>query len=319
MTSTSSTVPLFIMEEHHEAFFVWHYAIQAGLMAPTGNKLLHVDEHADIGAPRLFQSVDELGSDLDAIHRFAFNELSCFEFIVPSLYQGLFDELVWLRQAPERKSDQLLIVRTPRRAGQLFDLVAYNLVNGKRALPPSAPADGHQVRYLHQAEADPLPALNKVVLDIDLDYFSCEDAVNQAQRLEVTQAEFEAFQTNRYHFLRISQGSRIKMREEGGRFFLYLKNYQEAAPTPLRVSEETIVARLDRFAEFLARNHIQPQIIDIARSRFSGYTPSDQWAFIERQLLERLAALYPLEIRSVDEVHHGLARPTRPGTAEVRG
>lgn len=314
MTSTQSSVPLFIMEEHHEAFFVWHYAIRAGLMAPAGNSLLHVDEHADIGAPRLFQSVDELGDDLQAIHRFTFDELSCFEFIVPSLYQGLFNELVWLRQAPERKSDQLLLVRTPQRAGRLFELTAYRLIDGKRVLPPSAPAGGQRVRYLHQADVDPLHALDKVVLDIDLDYFSCEDAVNQPQRLEVTQAEFEAFQTDRYHFLRINQGSRIKMREEDGRFFLYLKSYQEAAPTPLRVNEQTIVERLDRFAGFLRRNRIQPQIIDIARSRFSGYTPGDQWAFIERQLLERLAALYPLEIRTVDEVHSSLVQQTRPAT-----
>lgn len=314
MTSTKPKVPLFIMEEHHEAFFVWHYAIQAGLMAPTGNSLLHVDEHADIGAPRLFQSVDELGADLHAIHRFTFDELSCFEFIVPSLHLGLFDELVWIRQGVERKSDQLVIVRTPQRAGQSFELIAYNLINGKRALPASAPTDGRQVRYLHQTEVDALHPLDKVVLDIDLDYFSCEDAVNQPQRLEVTQAEFEAFQTDRYHFLRVNQGSRIKMREEDGRFFLYLKNYPEAAPTPLRMSEETIVERLDRFAEFLQRNQVRPQIIDIARSRFSGYTPGDQWAFIERQLVERLESLYPLEIHMVDEVHRSLPRQAEPAT-----
>lgn len=299
--------PLFIMEEHHEAFFVWHYAIQNQLMQADGNTLLHIDEHADIGAPRLFKSVDSLGQDLHDIYNFTFDELSCFEFIIPSLYLGLFKELVWIRQGPQRKSDQIALVRTPQKQGQLFEILGYNVFGNNTALPSTAPSDGQRVRYRHQEASDALPPLEAVVLDIDLDYFSCEDAVNLPQKLEVSSEEYEKFQTDRYHFLRINQGSRIKMQEEDGKYFLYLKNYPEAAPTPLRMSEQTILERLDGFVAFLKDKQIQPQIIDIARSRFSGYTPHDQWAFIEDNLIQRLSTLYDLDIRTVDQVYASLS------------
>jgi hypothetical protein len=275
---------------------------------------LHIDEHADIGAPRLFQSVDTLGSNLHDIYRFTFEELSCFEFIIPSLYLGLFTELVWIRQHPERKSDQIAIVNASQTAGQRFEIWGHNVFNNHVVLPPNAPTSGHRVRYRHQASTDKLPAMERVVLDIDLDYFSCADAVNLPQKLEVTHDEYEKFKTDRYHFLRINQGSRIKMEEEDGKYFLYLKNYPEAAPTPLRVSEEKIIERLDDFVVFLKEKQIQPQIIDIARSRFSGYTPDDQWHFIEVNLIQRLSALYDLDITSVDQVHASL-----PSKQDVNG
>ena len=76
----------------------------AGVMASSGNTLLHVDEHADIGSPRLHQSLNGIGQDLRDVYRFTYDELSCFEFIVPALFQGMFKELVWVQQnAPERR------------------------------------------------------------------------------------------------------------------------------------------------------------------------------------------------------------------------
>ena len=62
------------------------------------------------------------------------------------------------------------------------------------------------------------------------------------------------------------------------------------------VDEQTILERITEFTEFLSRNTIRPLIIDIARSRFSRYTPSDQWQFIEHSLLEKLATLYEYRV-----------------------
>ena len=45
-------IKTFIIEEHHEAYIVWNYAIQQGLIPATGNTLFHVVEHSDVGTPQ---------------------------------------------------------------------------------------------------------------------------------------------------------------------------------------------------------------------------------------------------------------------------
>jgi hypothetical protein len=295
-------IPLVIMEEHHEAFFVWHACVRLGWLPRSGNCLLHVDEHADIGSPRLRQVMPGLASDSAAVLKFVFDELTCFEFIVPAAAQGLFDELIWLQQNPARRSDQLVVIRPDAEPPTRFDLHAFNLFKGEPVGRPEIP-QGARLRYRHQAVDAPLPAMRQVVLDVDLDYFSCEDAVNLVQKLEITRAEYERYRNDRYHFLRVGQGSRIRVQQEGERYYLYLRDYQQAAPTPLKVTHEVIEQRMDRLIEVLQQNAVQPQLVNIARSRLSGYTPADQWDFIETKLLERLRRLYELQPYTLEQLH----------------
>jgi len=301
-----SRIPFYVCEEHHEAFFIWHHAIREGRLPANGSTLLHVDEHADLGSPRLHGSLHQLGQDLEAIWRFTFAELSCFEFIVPSLYQGLFGQLYWIQQAIPRVADQVVTVTSAGRNGRTLELRGFDVIPGRLEAPPAALPDGGWARYRHQTLAQPFQASGPVVLDIDLDYFSCEDAVNLVQKLEVTREEYERFTRDRYHFLKVSQGSRITMRPEGDRYYLYLRNYPEPMPTPLRVSEDVILQRLDAFVEYLRGHAVRPELIDIARSRYSGYTPADQWRFIEENLIRKLGALYELDVRGADEVKAAL-------------
>ncbi|MGI6647526.1 MAG: UPF0489 family protein [Bacillota bacterium] len=71
MTKTL-TVPLYIIEEHHEAFFIWHYGYFKGLINPFGNTVLHVDSHEDLVLPRLNSSIDELADDLGKIYAYGY-------------------------------------------------------------------------------------------------------------------------------------------------------------------------------------------------------------------------------------------------------
>jgi hypothetical protein len=295
-----TAIPLYVVEEHHEAFLIWHDAIENGVLPPTGNLLLHVDEHADIGAPRLHRSLHGL-STLSEIHRFMYDELSCFEFIVPALYQGLFSDIVWIHQKPPQKADQVVVIRSLRGEGRAFDLQAFNVVADQPWVPPLS-GDARMARYRLQTVEDPVPSSTSILLDVDLDFFSCEDAVNLTQKLEVTRDAYESFRNDRYHFLRISQGSRIKMQEEEGRYFVYLKNYPDPLPTPLRVTESMILERIRAFGAYLARTGVKPRLINLARSRLSGYTPRDQWEFIETHLVRQLSELYSLDIRSFDSL-----------------
>ena len=60
-------IKTFTIEEYHEAFIVWNYDIQHGLIPPTGNTLFHVDKQSDMGAPRFNRSIHELSDNIEDI------------------------------------------------------------------------------------------------------------------------------------------------------------------------------------------------------------------------------------------------------------
>jgi hypothetical protein len=282
------SIPTFLVEEHHEAFAVWNHAAAQGLIPRSNNVLLHVDEHADMGAPRLTRRLDSIAGDLARIWDFTYHELSIYEFIITAVYQGLLDRVTWLRPGCLVRQRQNISVSSYQNNAKALRL------NPGLAAPDT---DGRSAVYEIQTLRDTFVPAVSVVLDIDLDYFSCDQAEHQSERLEVAETEYQSFLENRYHFLRINQGNRVQARKEGDRFFLYLKYYDEYTPCPLKVSQETIVSRINDFIAYLQRDSIQPRIIDIARSRMSGYTPLDQWEFIERRLIEGLGRIYDLDVQ----------------------
>ena len=62
----------------------------------------------------------------------------------------------------------------------------------------------------------------------------------------------------------------------------------------------SIVPALSPGIGWLAAPFMAAAVVVVARSRLSGFTPADQWAFIERTLLERLGALYDLDGFTID-------------------
>lgn len=304
-------IPLCVVEEHHEAFFVWRWAVSSGIIPASGNLLLHVDQHADVGSPRLRRPLPRLSASLAESYRFTYDELCCFEFIVPAVYQRLIDHVVWVQWRPPQTASQLVLVRPGNDSATTFVVEARN-VDPETPLPELAASfPGGAARYRVQSPETALPPASSVILDLDLDFASCEDAANQVERLEVTREAYESFKTDRYHFLRITQGSRIALVEEDGHHYVYLRRFEERAPTPLRVDEAEILRRLDVLTARLRDDGVRPALIVIARSRFSGFTAADQWTFIERALIERLRTLYDVDVFTIDT----LAR--RLGLAEA--
>src|SRR5690606_12072616 len=86
------------IEEHHEAFFVWQYAIQKGLLSKRENTLYHVDEHSDLSTPRFNTSIHDLNNNLEALKKFTYQELGIASFIMPAIYLGVFNKVVWFKQ-----------------------------------------------------------------------------------------------------------------------------------------------------------------------------------------------------------------------------
>ena len=286
-------IPAFVVEEHHEALLVWNYALIHGWIPESGNTLLHIDEHADMGCPHLTISIRPLLRDLPQLWNFTYREISIYEFIVTAIYQGIFNRVCWLQPRPCSRQEQQVSVSSYQSRGK-----ALRLTSGFCDPDSDGVAARYEVQDIHYEFA---PS-DSVVLDIDLDYFSCDQAENQVERLEVGETEYRSFQDNHYHFLRINQGNRVQARREGSRYFLYLKSYQDKAPCPLKVSEQVILARLELFRRYLERNKVTPRLINIARSRISGYTPQDQWQFIEENLIRCLSNIFDLDVQSFESI-----------------
>jgi hypothetical protein len=218
---------------------------------------------------------------------FTYSELGIASFLYPALYQGLFNRVYWLR----RRHDE----------GSESEIVCVTSDNGEGKRLRSSPAlsleaaldsDRRCFRLFRVTTDDAIDVSDRsIVLDIDLDYFSCDNRSGEGWEIEITRSAYDAFRADRYHALRLAAGNLVKVREREGSYYL-CSNYAALAETNLEVDEALILSRIDALAAFLERNAIRPAIIDVARSRFSGYTPGHQWRFIESKLIERLASLY---------------------------
>ena len=89
-------VPLYIIEEHHEAFLIWNHAVTEKLIKPSKNILLHLDEHSDMGAPVFLTSMKSLRKNVKDLHTFTYNELKIENFIVAAVFKRIFNKIYWL-------------------------------------------------------------------------------------------------------------------------------------------------------------------------------------------------------------------------------
>lgn len=295
-------VPLFIFEEHHEAFFVWNYSVMNNLIKNFNNTLLHVDEHSDMAVPKFNYSIKSIQDKLQNIYEFTYNELSIANFIVPTIYQGMFSHLYWLYQSTNegKGSKKPILVYSHQGEGRVL-MIDINCDVGTLAFFNS---DFKNALFKSIKTHDEFPESKSVVLDIDLDYFSCNPHYYHYKgKLEVTKEQYDSFNIDKHHFLRFSLGSGINSKIEDGKYYLLFNSlHPEVIPGKLKVSEEEIVRRIDIFIDFLIKNNVEPQLIDICRSRLSGFTPEDQWEFIEEKLIEKLSTLYELQINHIREI-----------------
>ncbi len=313
------TTTLFIIEEHHEAFFIWNYCVGTGKIKPSCNTLLHVDYHSDFALPLLQTSLYSLNGNNKAIKEFTYRELSISNFIAPAIYLGIFNEVFWIDQKKERKkslstdnidflpvNNENRVMKQKRVEGFLQsknrdgkNLLIQELVPAIKAI--QYPWRREFVYYYTNVPSAIFPS-GPIVLDIDLDYFSCWTAPKRSIELkvEVTEEAYNLLQ-NPYHPVNLLE-KRVVLEKSGKRFFVHFNRVDKNFHSNAKVDRDEILGRIDLFISFLKENNIYPQIIDICRSRYSGFTPQDQWEFIEKSLIEELSQLYSLEIVLPDDL-----------------
>lgn len=293
----SKPIPTFIVEEHHEAFIVWNYAIQQGMIPSTGNTLFHVDEHSDMGTPRFNHSINNLNGNIEDIKEFTYKELGIASFIMPAAYKEIFSEVFWIRQKHRdlKGREERMYIRSYNEEGK-------RLVSGKikDLKDPKPHKDRKEFDYFLKT-IEQLPDNREVVLDIDLDYFSCSGNPNELEEiyLEITKEEYDSFISNKYHRLNYSGIGKIEAQVRDGNFYYIINNYNEIYPTELKVGEKIIKERIKNFVSILNDKNVIPVIITICRSKYSGYTPNDQWKFIEDELSKKLSSIFRTEVKTI--------------------
>jgi hypothetical protein len=282
------------MEEHHEAFPIWADAISNGVLPEGGATLLHVDEHSDMSVPRLRTPLAVGNRNRADVARFTYDELDIASFIWAAVHHGMVSEIVWLRTwHPAPRNRRELFICPANREGTQF-------MTGARSGLPWDAKDVSLTAYETLSPADKLDAPGSVILDIDLDYFSSLPYPEyENSRIEITARAYEEFQANPYHILRISPGGKVGVQRENGSYYLVFNDFPPQKP---RISTDAIDQRLADFFGFLDRNAIRPALIDICRSRHSGYTPKEHLERIESGVLTGLRERYPFDIRSVEEL-----------------
>ncbi len=299
--------PVFVFEEHHEAFIVWHEAVRRGLLRPgCKNILLHVDTHADMKSYCLRSPVPEIAASPERVSEFVYRELIISSFIIPAVYQKLFYEVCWLAppaaEPTEASSDPMLVEKR-------FFYVRSQDEDRKTLIVRPDPSQGFSDRtwedrspfcHYRQTTADPFTAESPVVLDIDLDYFCCSPTADAFERFEITEEEYGRCLTERYRKLNLH--FRHYVEAVDGRYYLCFNPPSPgAAEARAPKSDDEIFASIRGFSVFLEHNQVRPVLIDICRSRYSGYTPEPAWRLIEKELLGELGRLYEIEVAMATE------------------
>lgn len=290
----------YILEEHNEAFIAWMAAAKCNLIQKKNNILLHFDDHSDMGSPRFNKPISNiLNENLQYIVDIAYSELAISSFIVPAIYLGLFKELFWVRCDVQRCLEENMFVRSYNCEGKF-------LMKGRMASSSNFSLLDKDLRKFKYSKVSEEALSEKhlqgdILLDIDLDYFSSVDNpyIQNEVVIEITSDEYEEFVSNPYHYLRFLV-NKVEAVKRGTSYFYIINYYNQLYPSARKVSLSEIDSRVKNFIHTLEVANIQPRLITICRSRYSGFTPVDQWEYIEAKLLTGLSSLYIIDLKLMD-------------------
>lgn len=137
-----------------------------------------------------------------------------------------------------------------------------------------------------------------LVLDIDVDYFSCNPCQNKLIQLEITHRQFEDFNSDKYNPLCFEYSCYIKKLAD--QYFMVFNQSEDIVIRPhAMVSNNQVIERINAFGDWLKRNQINPAIIDICRDTYAGYVPDSQRKFIEDNIITKLEEIYNIQYAKI--------------------
>ncbi len=279
--------PLYIIEEHHEVFLVWHHA---RIWENGPLELIHVDAHPDMSL---------LGSgtipDTDAHHSeirdFVHTCLDIQTFITPAVFSGWFNRVTWVRPDIRKGAgSDTWIWKTKGRDDRLF--MGKNMPESGAGKKFTYQWSGLETGFETGPGHDRAPGTGRQILDIDLDFFMNSTGPCSGT-IEITEDEYLRYKNTPRHYLRLHFGSRARVEKNNGGCFLILTPEDMVHRAGIRAVEKDAATKsIEAFGTWLNRNRIDPDIISICRSRISGFTPKGQWEFLEQTLIRLLESIY---------------------------
>ncbi|MDG3582870.1 MULTISPECIES: UPF0489 family protein [Galbibacter] len=290
-----ATIPLFIVEEHNEAFYIWINFLKHR-KDKKNYTLLHFDDHSDMTTLRVNTPLENVFEWSDKkLSRFTYEELTIASFIKVASFIGVFNKIIWCKVDHKVKMKKDFFITS-------YNNDAKNLISGNQLDANPLLNNPHQIvnyEIVGLKDFEEHDA-KKVLLDIDLDFFSCiiQPENNNEIIIEVSEEEYLNFNHDKYHPIRFICNS-IQSRVHENSYFLIINYYQDIFPSPRKVSEAIIKKRIQDFIGKLKEFSINPDLITICRSVYSGYTPRDQWRFIEQELKNGLSQIYKMRENSI--------------------
>lgn len=286
-------IPLYTIEEHHQAFYIWNKAIEDKIIPPCGLTLLHVDHHPDMEYGAYRGGLGALFGSLEEKRAFTYHSLGIADFIYPAIYEGIFSELVYVHNfLPILGPSEQRYISCKSDGGLMVEKLTPLL---RRAILAQE-ADQRFFAYQEGGLGEFHP-VQPVVLDIDLDYFCWDDSLSTAEvkKMEITPEAYDEFVQNPLHPFRILPRALLEVQKEGKRCYLYYRESLNPEPIP---AWEVVEKRIDRLISWLGKCLFRPIMIDICRSCHSGYMPLPMWKQVETDFLKKLEGVYAYDRKS---------------------
>ena len=281
-------IPVYCMEEHHEAFYYWGLAVENGYLQKEGNTLFHIDHHDDLENGGYFWDFTKPFLNLEERKRFTYESLGIADFIVPALYEGTFSKMYNMKAVLPKafQSQERFVRRVSNNALVMGEYIPF--------IHASYRKEGNE-KYkfftYYEGSLTETERLENVVLDIDLDYFCWDDSLQTVspKRIAITKEAYEEYLRNPYHPFRILPRRLLRTEEIDGIYYL---RYEEPVICEKKADEAKIRKRIERFIEWIKKMEWQPKIITICRSMHSGYLPAEYAQFVEKELKAGLENIY---------------------------
>ena len=271
-------MPLYIIHEHNEAFFVWSKLFNN--IAPSKRHLIHIDEHADFGIPYLTKPLPDPSSTQERLIDFTYRQLTIGTFLIPSAIRGFFSALTWIKPSSVGSAplERICIDYNP----ELYEISFLTNPNHHCI----------QLEYICSGWKAEMLSSDNWILDICLDAFNPNKILTPDPfTLEITKSEYENLNAADVNVWNLRYGASVTTSILNNKFYFNLDFSKWSSPESVNVNN-SLDDNLKCFEEFISSSSTSPEVITICRSIISGHTRRDEVDWIQEFILKILRSKY---------------------------